>query len=241
VLDRRPRVIFFYNSAGSREPFYLSDHELADVPYFRVFYQARALSIPPPDGAADTPVARFLGFPFGFDASGSAPWRDLGLASHFTEPPVARTTLYEGTTIAHYFAFDARDADLWSAREPGNVDAFLARALATWSTSARPPTEPAARARVETLCAAAYEKIQHGDTAAAKTLLTSAAQQNDRARSPLVYQYIANVAVLDGDLFTAVSAQKEALRLAPTNELYQRNLLSLLRKPYEPPAAAPRQ
>lgn len=232
VLDRRPRVIFFYNASGSREPFYLSDHELADNPYFRFFYQLKTFTVPAPDDGG-VPVGRFLGFPFGFDASGRAPWRDLGLESRFEARPLAHTVLYDGATVAHYFELDSRDATLWTARQAGNVDGFLGTVAQAWARIAPPPSDPSARAPVEALCAAAYEKIQAGDVAAAKTILTTAARQNGSARSPLVYQYIANVAVLDGDLFTAVAAQKEALRIAPDNDLYRRNLLNLLQKPYE--------
>jgi hypothetical protein len=42
------------------------------------------------------------------------------------------------------------------------------------------------------------------------------------------------VAVVSNELFTAVSAQKEALRLDPRNRLYRENLVHLLTRPYAP-------
>ena len=66
----------------------------------------------------------------------------------------------------------------------------------------------------------------------AKRILAHAAELNARARSPLVPQYIANLAVMSGELFTAIAAQKEALRLDPGSRLYRENLLRLLAQPY---------
>ena len=85
---------------------------------------------------------------------------------------------------------------------------------------------------MEALCAQAQRAIEVGDVAAAKRILSDAAARNARARSPLVPHYVANVAVLSGELFTAVSAQKEALRLDPRSRLYRENLLRLLTLPY---------
>jgi hypothetical protein len=39
--------------------------------------------------------------------------------------------------------------------------------------------------------------------------------------------------VITGDLFTAVGAQREALRLAPDNALHMSNLKNLLRVPFK--------
>jgi hypothetical protein len=60
----------------------------------------------------------------------------------------------------------------------------------------------------------------------------SAAARNGAARAPCVPHYVANLAVLAGDLFPAVAAQKEALRLAPESALYRENLLRLLTLPH---------
>jgi len=53
------------------------------------------------------------------------------------------------------------------------------------------------------------------------------------ARSPLVYQYVANLAALERQLFLAVHAQQEALRLEPDNALYLANLRRLLEVPFK--------
>jgi hypothetical protein len=90
-----------------------------------------------------------------------------------------------------------------------------------------------AQAYVERLCERAYAAIRAGELRRAKVLLAAAARRNGAARSPLVYQYVANVAVLTGDLTVAIGAQKEALRLAPANERHRQNLLALLTVPWE--------
>ena len=46
VLARRPQVILWYNSTGSREPFYLGDHELAESAVFS--WSARGAQTCPP-------------------------------------------------------------------------------------------------------------------------------------------------------------------------------------------------
>jgi tetratricopeptide (TPR) repeat protein len=233
VLNRRPRVIFFYNSSGAREPFYLSDHELADDPYFRFFYRPKAFALVARGDPARA-VERFLGFPFGFEPSGRAAWRDLGLDGEFRRWFLPYTVFFEGEMMANYFELDARDEALWPLRGTRDeVGSFLTAVTAQWR--ARVPAaeaDPGDRARVERLCAEAYAKLQANDRTGAKRLLSEAVRLNGRVRSPLVYQYVANVAVLDGDLFTAVNAQKEALRLAPDNALYRSNLRSLLTTPY---------
>ena len=86
---------------------------------------------------------------------------------------------------------------------------------------------------VESLCAEALRAIEAGDRTRAREILEDATRRNADARSPLVPHYVANLAVLSGDLFTAVSAQKEALRLDPGNRLYRDNFLRLLTVPYD--------
>lgn len=239
VLSRRPKVILFYNAAGSREPFYMGDHELADNPLFRFFYQLRTVSLPSRAAPGDErrAVEHFLGFPFGYTAAGSAPMGDLGLIGHFDERGFGLTTFREGPVVMNYFELNDRDAHLWAeaARWAGNVDRLLDTAAARWSKQAaqQPVGDPAARARIEALCEEARRKVERGDIAAAKQLLARAAAQNEQARSPIVYQYIANVAVLAGEPFIAIPAQKEALRLAPDSALYRANLRNLLMAPYK--------
>ncbi len=236
VLRRRPRVILWYNSAGLAEPHYLSDHELADDPLFRFFYELRAATLPPTPGSRPgAPLRRFLGFPFGFDARGASAIPDLGLRLELREGLVDWTTFYEGPIRLTYFEFDARDAELWSEGMGlrGNIAAFVEGVARRWSARDPLASDSVARAEVEELCAHARRAIEVGDRARARGILDEAVRRNGAARSPLVPQYVANLAVLTGELFTAVGAQKEALRLDPRNVLYRENLLRLLAVPYE--------
>ncbi|MCP3999249.1 MAG: hypothetical protein GY722_29915 [bacterium] len=89
------------------------------------------------------------------------------------------------------------------------------------------------RRRVEELCRQAAERVQAGRRDEAKALLSRAAALNGAARSPLVGHYAANLAVAEKNLFLAVQAQLEALRLEPDTELYRHNLRRLLTVPYK--------
>lgn len=109
---------------------------------------------------------------------------------------------------------------------------FLDAATACWRRLER-PFDAAARRAVESLCAQAADLVRAGETEAARRLLSRAAEMNGAARSPLVGQYVANLAVVKKNLFLAVQAQIEALRLAPENALYRRNLRILLTVPYK--------
>ena len=233
VLTRRPRVILWYNSAGLAEPHYLSDHELADDPLFRFFYTLHVTPLPPARESNDV-LRRFLGFPFGHDPGAASSIPDLGLRLRFRDSPFSLTTLQEGPLRIVSFELDSRDDDLWqeALRLKGDLRAFVAAAAERWAAQERPAGDPAARAEVEALCAQALHAIEAGDREEAKRILASAAKLNGRARSPLVPQYVANLAVMSGELFTAIAAQKEALRLDPGSALYRENLLRLLTLPY---------
>ncbi len=236
VLRRRPRAILFYNSAGLAEPHYLSDHELANEPLFRFFYAVRAATLPAAPGPdEDVIVRRFPGFPFGFDSSRVSAIPDLGLRLSFHEGPLGWTTFHEGPLRVVHFELDARDVELWEEglRLRGDPRAFVERVAARWAEVGSRTRDPAARAEVEALCADALRAIEAGDRERAKRILRDAVQRNGAARSPLVPQYVANLAVLTGELFTAVSAQKDALRLDPGNALYRENLVGLLTAPWE--------
>ena len=242
VLRRRPRVILWYNSAGLAEPHYLSDHELADDPLFRFFYTLRAAMLPPgPGSQPDAVLRRFLGYPFGYDPSGISSIPDLGLRLRFRESPLALTSLQEGPLRVVYFELDARDTELWQEglHLRGDLRAFVEEVAERWAAQGTPAGDTAARAEVEALCAQALRAIEAGDREEAKRILAHAAELNVRARSPLVPQYVANLAVMSGELFTAVGAQKEALRLDPGSRLYRENLLRLLTLPYARATAAP--
>jgi hypothetical protein len=234
VIERRPAVILWYNSAGLREPHYLSDRELADNPYFRFFYAPRRVALPAAPAPAGTPLARFLGAPFG-GTRGRATSGDLGMAAEVVEAPVEHTALTSAPIEVNYFALARRDAVLWPLAETSNRDVqrFVDDVAAVWAAApAPPPAREEDRLQVEALCEEARQAVAAGDHAAARTALDQALRRNATVHSPLVYQYVANLAVLTGDLFTAVGAQKEALRLAPANALYRRNLVRLLAMPF---------
>lgn len=235
VLSRRPRVIVWYNSAGSREPFYLGDHELAESPMFRFFYRFKAVSLPAPEDERKMPMlARFLGDPFEVAAARESFSPDLGMRAVLADPPLRYTTLYDWPVTMSYFEVDGRDEALWPTAVPVDVDRLLDAATQRWSAlPQRPQPDPARSARVDDLCDRALRSIEAGDPAGAKEILSQAVKENEGVRSPIVYQYVANVAVMTGDLLVAIGAQKEALRLAPGNELYRRNLRHLLVVPYE--------
>jgi hypothetical protein len=245
VLARRPRVILWYNSAGSREPFYLGDHELADSSLFRFFYRPMTATLPDPTPGSDR-LELFLGNPFEVTSIGVAVSPDLGLKAVLLERPFPYTEIHGHNVTMSYFDLDARDLALWrdqlsafssppSAFSDGRSASLLVEtAVQAWRGEKPSITGDAeAIVAVETLCDEARLHVESGNYNAARRALSEAAQHNATVRSPIVYQYIANVAVLTGDLFLAVGAQKEALRLEPENRLYQNNLRRLLSQPYK--------
>jgi len=241
VLERRPRVVLWYNSAGLGEPHYLSDRELADDPLFRFFYRIETVTLPPAAGGQDerkaSPIRRFLGHPFGEDPSGHSAIPDLGLQLAFHEGFPSWTTFFEGPLHVVYFELDARDTDLWEdglrlhRDVPGFVEKVVARDRERRAQT--PAGDPAEVAAVATLCDEALRAIEGHDLERARALLSEASSRNRSAQSPLAPQYVANLAVQTGELFTAVGAEKEALRLDPENPLYRENLARLLSVPYE--------
>jgi arabinofuranosyltransferase len=235
VLGRRPRAILWYNSAGLAEPHYLSDHELADDPRFRFFYRMRVATLPEAgDPGRRAPIRRFLGFPFGFDPSGAGSIPDLGLRLAFRDGLASWTTFFEGPVRVVYFELDERDLGLWDEawRLKGDPAGLAALAAREWARRPLEPGEEAARTAVAALCERAHASIERGEIAAARALLGEASARNGAARSPLPYQYAANLAVLAGELATALDAQKEALRLDPASALYRENLARLLAAPW---------
>ncbi len=234
VLDRRPKRILFYNTAGSREPFYLGDHELADSPFFRLAYTLRTSILPPQSGGQA--LAYFAGAPFGESARGVVRSPELGFYSRSAVGWPGFTTVHDAPLVVNSFDRDDRldGVALPSRGAVADVDALVAEAITAWSRYPESTEDdPILRREVEALCADAQAAAQSGNLARAKDLLATAMERNRRLRSPLVYQYVANVAVLTGEPFVALAAQKEALRLQPDNQLYRRNLAALLVKPYE--------
>jgi hypothetical protein len=234
ILSRRPRIILFCHTAGAPFPYYLSDRELAEEPAFRFFYRLQRVVLEPEAGATERVLGRFLGAPFG---SGGRIYPDLGIAVRFAPRPWPHTVIRESSVLVHYFELDGDAETLWPHRAELRQDPhrFLARALARWAKirAAAPAADLAAREEVERLSHQAHALLRRGERDAALRLLVAAIGLNDRARSPLPHQYMANLQVMNGRLFAAVSAQKAALELAPEIHLYRENLLALLLRPYD--------
>ncbi len=241
VLSRRPAVIVWYNSAGAREPHYLGDHQLAEDPSFRFFYQARRADLPAAagryagsSGTTDKVLARFRGTPFGTGGGGPVLSPNLGVRFEIRGSPFTHTVAREAPITFHYFERRRVHEALWPLREAagGDLDHFLNAAIQRWRTDAT-PFDAGARREVEALCEQALAHVRAGRTEAAKEVLGRAAARNAAARSPRVGQYVANLAVAEKNLFLAVQAQAEALRLDPGNGLYRSNLKRLLAVPYK--------
>lgn len=231
VLQRRPRAIFWYNSAGSRRPHYLSDRELAASPLFRFSYRRERARIHADDRTAL--VGRFVGTPLGNDGGARVP--DLGMRAYASWNPLPQTVFREGEIVAHFFKLDARDENLWASlwEHRDDATALVAAASKHWAAQDGAPGDVQPSAEVRALCDQAHSLIELKQYSEAKQVLADATRRNRSPRSPLVFQYVANLATITGDLFTAIAAQKEALRMAPRNPLYQQNLRGLLSVPYE--------
>jgi arabinofuranosyltransferase len=235
VMDNRPRAIVWYNSAGSIDPFYLGDRELASDPFFRFFYRLKKERLPALDEGAGKVLRRFIGYPFGQSDTEVVVSGDLGLRAILRTNPIRYTAFKEGPIILHYFELDPRDEELWGLREKSghNSDRFVDLLAARWQRRSNEGRtfDTEARNEVNNLLKRVYVHVQAGEYPEAKKLLSDAAALNASARSPLVFQYIANVAVQTGEIWAALSAQKEALRLAPDNDLYITNLKKLMKQP----------
>jgi hypothetical protein len=72
------------------------------------------------------------------------------------------------------------------------------------------------------------QQARRGRQREAVILLKTAAWLDEAA--PLPYQYLANVAALQGDLRTALTEEREALKRAPNNKLYRDNVAALEKK-----------
>ena len=147
VLRRHPRAILFYNTAGAREPFYLGDRELLELPGFRFFYRLRTTNLPALESSISWPAARYLGFPFGRHPSGVIVSPDLGLEARFTTGTFGYTTFAEGPITVTWFERDRRDDALWAELGPPQRDgvaAFVDAVAARWRATP-PPGAPDAR------------------------------------------------------------------------------------------------
>lgn len=236
---RRPEVILWYNSAGLREPHYLGDRQLADDAYFRFFYQRQVATLPA--RRPDQVLERFWGAPFGRPAEGHSRSRspELGLSFEVQEGLISRTVAHEADIDVVFFRLRDDAEDLWHLIDEGGSDRgaevrdFVARVAQVWSAAPAPAIDPQAAAEVRALCEAVRQAMGRGDVEYAKEMLSRASRLNGKARNPLVFQYVANVAVGEKDLFLAVQAQREALRLDPGSDLYRSNLVALLNTSYE--------
>lgn len=245
VLSRRPRVVLWYNSAGSDEPLYLGDRELADNAFFRFFYQLHRVQLPDSrpsapraSGSAGAPgpvLTRFFGSPLALGLSRGVLAREIGVRFEPRGGALSEVVALEAPATLIYFELRSDRVSLWPLRDAakGDIDRFLTRVLETWRREDTASFDAASRREVDALCARALERIEAGQREEAKAILERALVLNARARSPVVYQYVANVAALEGGWFLAAQAQSEALRLDPDNALYRTNLLYLLSAPYE--------
>ena len=228
VLERRPDVIVWYNTAGARDPHYLGDHQLAESPFFRFFYQRGRVELPILDEESRV-LGRFWGQPFG-----TGGWsQNLGVRFEVKSGIWPVTEALPAPVVFDYFQRREDLEALWllSQDVPTNVNDFLEKATQYWGSTLQ-LGDSVQLAAVEALCQQAARQVERGEIALARESLSRAAALNGHARSPLVGQYVANLAVSDGDLALAVQAQIEALRLAPGNSLYRKNLLSLLTVPW---------
>ena len=145
------------------------------------------------------------------------------------------TEFGEAPIVVRYFRFDSRDEQLWptGATSGDGVDALLDAATTHWRRHPPPVADATAAAEVGRLCEQARKAMAAKDLELAQELLSGALAANRVVHSPLPCQFAANVATMTGDLWTAVAAQKEALRLAPHTLLYRSNLRVLLTVPYK--------
>lgn len=238
VLRRKPQVVLWYNSAGATEPHYLGDHQLADQPLFRFFYQAKRQTLP--RALDDDRNVLFPGAPFAADdampgGASTLSMTELGAEVEMFERLGWTWTRARPAPIdLHYFQLRQDLERFWSVAAEGDLDLFLDRVTSHWRQHPRAFVDGGGESarRVQVLCQQALAALKRGDRGQAKTLLSRAVEANGSVGSPLPYQYVTNLAYLEGNLFLAVQAQIEALRLEPQNMLYRNNLKSLLSKPY---------
>jgi hypothetical protein len=233
VLSRRPRAVIWYNMAGYTEPYYLGDHQLADSPTFRFFYQHRRIFLPFTEDPA-RPLVVFPGAPYGKDGEISS---DMGIRIEVHDRPVRYTVVRPSPVEINYFERrDVPSNELWGVADAcsGDTECFVNAVADLWKRAGAPPVsrDPDAALEVDRLCRESVYRLGAGDREGAKRLLSEAQALNASVGSPLVNQYIANLAVEDKNLFLAVQAQREALRLKPDDPIYRRNLKALLTTPY---------
>jgi hypothetical protein len=242
VIERRPQVILFYNTAGLAEPHYLSDHQLADAADFRFFYQLKTARLQSIESDPRRPLERFFGDPFEIAPRSHAVLPELGTGLELHPGLLRHTRAHPAPIGLVYFELRGDRLPLWPLRrrlQGEGVESFVRAVAVLWAGQPAPDHAPIARGRVEALCDRAQARVEAGDRAAAKRLLSAAAAIDGGAGSARVFQYIANLAVLEGQLFLAVQAQSEALRLEPQNLLFRHNLASLLAVRYRDFARRP--
>ena len=236
VLERRPDAVFFYNSAGSRRPHYLGDRELAASPLFRFGYRLEVARVDVDDAGDSGLPASYYGTPFGEGEELRLTLAPLGMRGRVVPRDggawLRRTVLERAPATVEVFRADPRDRALWPRllEVADDAPALVGLARDQWARDASraPAADAAARRAVEVLCERARAAMERGERQLALRLLLEAAGRNERARSPLVHQYLANVAVLDGRPWLALSAAKEALRLDPDDAVKRSNLVGLL-------------
>ncbi len=225
VLDRRPDIILWYNSAGAFEPEYPGDWQLAGDPRFRLFYRPRSVGLrygPSPDRFA-YPLRSFLGYPWGRSDAGESWATNYGLYARYHSRPVPRTELFEGPIVFRFFEFDRELAQLWPETDPAGV---LARLRSRPESSASSPEVP-------TACSSALDRLAAGDRAGAVAILRQPPEEEADAVSGASWPCRAVGAALEDRPFDAISDLIRVVRDGPSDPFAEAALEFFLTAPYE--------
>lgn len=235
VLERRPQVIVWYNSAGSFEPTFPSDRQLAEHPRFRFFYRPRVVGLRygPSEDRWAYPLRSFLGYPWGRQG-GQETWAtNYGLYARYQGWPIPRTELFEGPVIFRFFEFDAQLARYWPSRWPpkedveDDIESFLGPAIDEWRGESE-----ATSASSDSPCHQAMSRWLEGDLDGVRREFGRTAD-TDLDESPVDEWLCRSVrAAISGRPWEAISDQIRAVRLAPTDPIALAGLRYLLGAPY---------
>jgi len=220
-------AVLWYNSAGAREPYY-SRHELAKT--------LLQVLLPSATGRAAAPARRrprdrtLLRFSVRLRPLRPRGSGDLGVRAALHDEWIGFTVFREGPIIVNYFEFDN------GTRHSGPSDASCAGA---WAPSSTPPAGTGFHAgsdpAVDSEARARSERCARMRTGRSKTGLRSSAQHPENGggaerRGEVASRLPVHRQSRRGHRrpVRRDAAQKEALRLAPDNAMYRRNLTTLL-------------